>query len=187
MKYPQRQEQITVAGLGGVGGGTRKRGRRKVCASDRHEYAWLRMDPCMELPDADELARLEPVTNSASAVKYLRGAIAFEARAQEHFVVLLLDTKNVPLGLDLVGSGGTTSMSVDPRLALQGAVLISAVGIILAHNHPSGEPSPSRDDESLTKRMIKAGELVGVTVLDHIVLGLNTHFSFRDAGLMDVG
>lgn len=90
---------------------------------------------------------------------------------RENFVVLLLDTKNKVIGINTVSIGTLNSSLVHPREVFKPAILASAAALILAHNHPSGDPKPSREDIEVTKRLIEAGGLLGIQVLDHIIVG----------------
>ena len=107
---------------------------------------------------------------------------------REHFWVLLLNGKNVVGGLNLVSIGSLTAALVHPREVFVGALLGKAASIVLVHNHPSGDPTPSAEDLALTKRLCEVGDLVGIKVLDHIVLGEGGTFrSLADEGLLGGG
>ena len=97
--------------------------------------------------------------------KYLAGV------DREHFVVLLLNTKGRLIGVSTVSVGDLSSTLVHPREVYKPAILANAASIIVAHNHPSGDPSPSPEDVQVTRRLAEAGEVLGIDVLDHIVLG----------------
>lgn len=102
----------------------------------------------------------------------------------EQMAVVALDTRNRMIGWALVGQGTINRAAVEPRLALQFALLLNAAGLILVHTHPSGDPSPSAEDLAYTRRMAEAGELVGVRLLDHIILasGAERHVSLKQRG-----
>jgi len=97
---------------------------------------------------------------------------------------LLLDTKNKVLGIKTVSIGDLSSSIVHPREVFKDAVLASAASIIVAHNHPSGDPTPSAEDVAVTKRLMSAGEILGIDVLDHIVIGDGTFASLKERGLI---
>jgi DNA repair protein RadC len=103
---------------------------------------------------------------------------------QEVFVALLLNSKHrlKPNGCRIISVGTLTASLCHPREVFRPAVHAAAAGIILAHNHPSGEPEPSAEDRELTKRLREAGEILGIRVLDHVILGADRHWSFVDAG-----
>ena len=107
-----------------------------------------------------------------------------EGTDREHFVVLLLDRKNKVIGLNTVSIGSLSSSIVHPREVFKPAILANAAAIICGHNHPSGDPTPSTEDRALTTRLVKAGKLLGIQVLDHIVIGDDRHYSFADEGLL---
>ena len=103
---------------------------------------------------------------------------------REHFKTVLLNTKNHVLELYLVSVGSLNASLVHPRELFKRAVVKSAAGIILVHNHPSGDPEPSAEDKEITMRIIEAGEIIGIDVLDHIVIGDGKYVSLRQRGLM---
>lgn len=106
-------------------------------------------------------------------------------RAQECFSVMYLNAKHQCLAVQMVGLGSVTSVAVHPREVFRGAILAGAVAIILGHNHPSGDPTPSSDDVSLTRRMVEVGNLLGTPVLDHIVIAQGGEYqSLAEQGLM---
>jgi len=100
----------------------------------------------------------------------------------EQFGLLLLDTKHRVLRMTRLSVGTLDASIVHPREVFRAATAANAAAIVLFHNHPSGDPSPSDDDVALTRRMIKAGELMGITVLDHIIVAENAFASLRDRG-----
>ena len=97
--------------------------------------------------------------------------------SQEEFRVLLLTTKNQVLAVETVFQGGLDSVEVFPREVFRRAVGRSAASVIVVHNHPSGDPTPSRADLGLTRRLEEAGDLMGIPVLDHIIVGKGRHAS----------
>lgn len=103
---------------------------------------------------------------------------------REHFIVLLLDTKNKVTGINTVSIGTLSSSVVHPREVFKPAILANAAGIILAHNHPSGDPTPSREDIEVTRQLIEAGKLLQIPVLDHVVLGDDCHISLKAKALI---
>ena len=91
--------------------------------------------------------------------------------SEEHFYVLMLDARNQPIGLNLVSKGTLTASLVHPREVFKAAILANAVGVIVAHNHPSGNPKPSSEDIETTEILVKAGKLLSIPVIDHLVIG----------------
>jgi DNA repair protein RadC len=105
---------------------------------------------------------------------------------KEFFNVVLLDGRNKPIRNVKISEGSVNASLVDPREIIKAATKESASALILVHNHPSGEPEPSKEDMGITNRIIKACDLVGLRVLDHIIIGKNRrdYFSFLDKGLI---
>jgi DNA repair protein RadC len=107
---------------------------------------------------------------------------AFGSRLVEHFGVVLLDSKHRVLRTTVVAVGTLNSTVVLPRDVFREAMLGAAAAVVVFHNHPSGDPSPSPDDVELTRRLAAAGTLVGIDVVDHIVLGDVKYCSFKEMG-----
>jgi DNA repair protein RadC len=130
-------------------------------------------------------AEIRPRTllSSWSAVlDYCRAAMAFAER--EQFRVLFLDKKNGLIADEVQGEGTVDHTPVYPREVIKRALELAASAIILVHNHPSGDPTPSTADIDMTRRLIEAGDKLGLKVHDHIVIGRNGHASFRSLKLM---
>ncbi len=124
------------------------------------------------------------IRSSAHASEMLHRYLADVDR--EHFVVLLLNRKNQVVGLHTVSIGSVTASIVHPREVYKVAILANATAIICGHNHPSGDPAPSQEDRALTSRLVEAGAILGIDVLDHIIVGDGSqrYFSFADEGLL---
>jgi len=103
---------------------------------------------------------------------------------RESFCILCLNTKNEPTALHQVSTGTLNAALVHPRETFKLAILSNSAAIIACHNHPSGEPDPSREDVELTKRLRDCGTLLGINLLDHIVLGDGNFVSLQEKGLM---
>ena len=101
---------------------------------------------------------------------------------REHFIVILLNTKARIIGVNTVSIGSLNASIVHPREVFKPAVILGAASVILVHNHPSGDPSPSQEDLEVTKRLADAGRILGITVLDHLIIGDNCYFSFKERG-----
>lgn len=99
---------------------------------------------------------------------------------REHFQVIVLDTKNRVLGVELVSIGSLNTTVVHPREIFKVPIRRSANAIILVHNHPSGDPTPSPEDREVTRRLVQAGKLLGIEVLDHVVIGDRRFVSLRE-------
>ncbi len=103
---------------------------------------------------------------------------------KEYFLCLYLNGRNQVIHKEVISIGSLSASIVHPREVFQVAVHHSAASIILAHNHPSGDVSPSKDDIELTGRLVKAGEIMGIEVLDHIIIGTGDFLSLKERGLM---
>ena len=103
---------------------------------------------------------------------------------QEHFLVLYLNQSNHALKVECLSNGGTTNVIADPKLIFKNALNLGATCLVLGHNHPSGNPRPSEDDRQLTKKLVAAGKPLDIPVIDHIIIGNERYYSFRDHGEM---
>ena len=108
----------------------------------------------------------------------------FSDRDREEFVVAFLDTANTLTGLHVASVGGLAASIVEPRQVFKAAVLANAAAVLLAHNHPSGNPEPSREDVAITRQLVEAGKVMGVPVHDHLILTDHGHTSLAERGLM---
>jgi DNA repair protein RadC len=106
----------------------------------------------------------------------------FGTRTVEHFGVVLLDTRHRVVRTTVLAVGGLNSSVVHPREVFREAALGAAAAIIVFHNHPSGDPSPSPDDVELTDRLAAAGTLMGIDVVDHVIVGDGRYWSFKESG-----
>lgn len=102
---------------------------------------------------------------------------------KEYFFSIHLDGKNRIICIDMVSVGSLNQSIVSPRETFKSTLLSSAAAIVLIHNHPSGDPTPSREDIEITRRLKEAGELLGIKVLDHIIIG-ETYISFVERGII---
>ena len=119
-------------------------------------------------------------TSSADAHDYFR--VKMSDMPHEECHLLLLNVKNQFMGHHVVSRGGISESSVDVRLVLRHALIAGAPNLILAHNHPSGNPMPSRQDDDLTMRLQKACQTIGLRLLDHIIIGDDSYYSYADEG-----
>ena len=122
------------------------------------------------------------IINSSQQVFELFSDLRLETK--EHFLALHLDAKNKILCLDRVSLGSLNASIVHPREIFKSALLSSAAALVLLHNHPSGDATPSREDLELTTRLRECGELLGIRVLDHVIIGDGCYISFADRGLL---
>lgn len=107
---------------------------------------------------------------------------AYGSRAVEHFGVVLLDSKHRVLRTTVLAIGGLNTTIVQPREVFREAALGAAAAIVIFHNHPSGDPIPSPDDVELTRRLVAAGTLMGIDVVDHVIVGDVRYCSFKEMG-----
>ncbi|PSR22082.1 MAG: JAB domain-containing protein [Sulfobacillus acidophilus] len=107
-------------------------------------------------------------------------------RDQEEFRVIFLNSKGWVLGIETLFRGGLDRVEVFPREIFRNAVARSAASIVVAHNHPSGDPAPSRQDRELTRRLEACGDLMGIAVLDHVIVGRSRHVSLHQGELTEL-
>jgi len=127
-----------------------------------------------------KLINKDPITNSKELFDYLYHSMSNKSR--EYFKVLFLDAKNRVIAAETLFEGTLTASAVYPREVVQAAINHHAAALIFAHNHPSGDPQPSDEDISITRQLIFACKVMGITVHEHLVIGDNTYFSFADQG-----
>ena len=119
-------------------------------------------------------------TNSRAVYEYYRPR--FYGLKKERFLCVLLDTKNRVFREKIVSDGTLTSSLVHPREVFRYAIKEAAASVLFIHNHPSGDPSPSKDDISITKRLVETGKVIGINVIDHIVISDGTYMSLMESG-----
>ena len=122
------------------------------------------------------------INGPEDAYEYAKNKVMYEQR--EHFCIILLNTKNHILGFKCISIGSLSASVVHPREVMVEAVKAHAASIILVHNHPSGDPSPSREDINITERLVKSGRILDIPVLDHIIVGKNRFISLKERGVM---
>jgi DNA repair protein RadC len=140
---------------------------------------------CFELGKREDL---EPelknfdIKGPEAVVKAVRAGI--KDKAKEHFKLILLNPRNKIIGISTISVGTLTASLVHPREVFKDAITHNAASVVLAHNHPSGDPEPSEDDLTITKRLKEAGKILGIDVIDHIIIAKNGFFSFKEKGLL---
>jgi len=138
---------------------------------------------CFELGRREEL---EPelknfdIKGPEAVVKALRASI--KDKAKEHFKLILLNPRNKIIGISTISIGTLNASLVHPREVFKDAITHSAASVVLAHNHPSGDPEPSEDDIEITKKLVESGKILGIEVIDHIIIGKNDYYSFKAKG-----
>ena len=130
----------------------------------------------------EKILKLVKLDSPKAVADYLRQKIGKEKN--EHFVILCLDTKNNLVKSNLISKGTIDESLVHPREVFKEAIDASSSHIIVGHNHPSGDTSPSGEDRALTKRLVAAGNILGIKVLDHIIVSKSGFYSFKEANLL---
>lgn len=143
-----------------------------------NEYE-LVMEKVADFPADREMTGPEEVAD------FLKGALNLTKKTKEHFVTLAVNTKGAVIGVNDTSVGTLNKTPVHPRDVFQFALLSNAYGVILAHNHPSGDITPSEGDIITTKRLVEAGDIVGIKVLDHVIIGDNGFTSMKLCDYMD--
>jgi len=103
---------------------------------------------------------------------------------REAFIVISLDVKNSPVSINICHIGSLNTNIVHPREVMKSAILSNAASILVGHNHPSGNSSPSSEDIEVTKRLVETGKIVGIEVIDHIIVGDDNFVSFKEKGYL---
>jgi DNA repair protein RadC len=140
---------------------------------------------CFELGRREEL---EPelknfdIKDPEAVVRAIRASI--KDKAKEHFKLILLNPRNKIIGISTISIGTLNASLVHPREVFKDAIVHSAASVVLAHNHPSGDPEPSEDDLKITKKLVESGKILGIEVLDHIIIAKNGFKSFANEGLI---
>jgi DNA repair protein RadC len=103
---------------------------------------------------------------------------------KEHFVLLALNNKNRINGYKVISTGTLTASLIRPGDVYRAALQLAAAAVVFVHNHPSGDPMPSPEDQEITRRLKECGEMLAIRVLDHVILGTDRYYSFSDRGLL---
>lgn len=127
------------------------------------------------------LAEEQPLSSPQEVAGFLMPRL--RSLEQEHFLTLHLNTKNRLLGMETVSIGTLDASLVHPREVFKAAIRQSSASLILAHNHPSGDPRPSKEDINLTYRLKESGELLGIPILDHVIIGDHKYYSMKEEGI----
>ena len=125
-----------------------------------------------------------PIKSPSDVMRHIGARLG--AEEVEVFTVLLLDAQNSVLALHEVTRGILNSSLVHPREVFRAAIAYGAAGIIVAHNHPSGDPAPSADDKAVTRQLVASGKVLDIPVYDHVIVAADRYFSFAESGLLDV-
>lgn len=128
---------------------------------------------------ADIPTRLD---NPGKIISYADSILNFDGMTKENFVLVPVDTKLKSLGVFVLTTGTINASLVSTRDVFQAALLCNAASIFVLHNHPSGDPSPSRQDKGITKKLIDAGKLMEIPLVDHVIVGEGKYYSFKIDG-----
>ena len=137
----------------------------------------IRYEPRPDLPAFDTRTSLKTPREVAAFLVPI-----FEREPAEVFLAVVVTTKHSLIGFHEVSRGTLDATHAHPREVFRAAFLANAAGIILAHNHPSGDPTPSPDDVALTSRLTHVGEILGVEVIDHLIVADGRYYSFKEGG-----
>lgn len=168
------------------------RGLRKVTTREMMDFGGLTQAQASIVAAAIELGRRieqmgigeKDVVNNPNDVARLLGQMLRDEK-REHFYAVMLDVKNTVVKLCAISIGTLDSSLVNPRELFREAIREGAASVIVAHNHPSGDPTPSSEDIQVTRRLVQAGDILGLPVRDHIIVGSEHEFvSFKQRGLM---
>ncbi len=150
----------------------------QYCLFDQLPLITTRLVCEARLPFSDRIQVSNPADVAGVLQEYFRD------KDREEFLIVLLNTANVIIGLSQISVGGLAASVVEPRQVFKVAILANAAALILAHNHPSGNVEPSREDIRITRQLVEAGQLMGIPVHDHLIIAGATYMSFAERGLM---
>lgn len=148
---------------------------RKACAKVGEDQA---IQVCVTRPARQTRVAVE---DPAAVCRLLRGA---KFRDRESFFAIPIDARGQVLGVEEVARGQVSGVDVHPREVFKSSVLLGASAVVLAHNHPSGNPTASADDRELTQRMVEVGRTLGIPVIDHVIVGDGSCYSFGETDPM---
>ena len=124
------------------------------------------------------------LTSPETAYKFIECVCELSSEPEENLMMLTLSTKNTVTGVFTVSKGSLNSSLVHPREVYKRALLNNANSIMIFHNHPSGDPAPSKDDIAITKRLEEAGKIIGIKLLDHLIIGDERFTSLKERGIL---
>ncbi len=124
------------------------------------------------------------ITSSCDIYMLMRPVFQDIMSHHEEFYIILLNTNNSVLGISKIAKGGISETTVDTRIVLQTALKTNSVKLALIHNHPSGNLIPSHQDISLTRKIVEAGKLMDISVIDHVIMSDTGYYSFADEGVL---
>jgi DNA repair protein RadC len=142
---------------------------------------WKFREVTQEYPEVHSSERIY-IRSPDDIIQHFR--FLFEAQVRERFVVVWLNSANRVTGYEVVSEGTLNASIVHPREVFRGSIVATCAAIVVAHNHPSGNPEPSREDVEITRQLVEAGKIIGIPVHDHIIFAGDKHTSFAERGLM---
>jgi DNA repair protein RadC len=165
----RRLHQVALEDLLAIRGMGKARAAQLLAAAELGRRLW---------PDGDAMPLIRGPDNVYELTRDIRGM------NREHFVGFYLNSRNQVLRREIISIGSLNASIVHPREVFLPAVAMSAASIILAHNHPSGDPTPSEEDLAITRRLADAGRLLGIELLDHVVVARDAYASFKERRLL---
>ena len=135
--------------------------------------------------ESSKVYEVNKISTPSDVRDYIEEIFRLSNQAEEVMVMLVLDTKNNVLGAFEVSRGSLNASIVHPREVFKRALLLNGASIILGHNHPSGDATPSREDIAITRRLVEGGKILGIEILDHIIIGDNGRYrSFKEDSII---
>lgn len=163
----------------------------KLSIDELQQHKGIGEAKAVSIAAALELGRRWSVTSPEQRKSISNSQEAYESflaliddPTKEHFMVAYLNRGNKVIKVERISTGGLSGTSADPKVIFKNALLKEATALMVCHNHPSGVPRPSAEDKNLTKNLIDAGKIFDINVLDHLIIGENSYFSFAEHGLM---
>ncbi len=163
----------------------------KLSLDELQQHKGIGEAKAVSIAAALELGRRWSVTSPEQRKSISNSQEAYESfltliddPTKEHFMVAYLNRGNKVIKVERISTGGISGTSADPKVIFKNALLKEATAIMICHNHPSGVPRPSAEDKKLTKNLISAGKIFDIDVIDHLIIGENSYFSFAEHGLM---
>lgn len=130
----------------------------------------------------DKILKKTSPMSWSEIISYCR--VSMEGLKEEHFKVIFLDKKNSLLGVETIHRGTIDRAIIYPRTVIKRALAMNAQSLVLAHNHPSGDPTPSSQDKAITQLLFQIAKGIDIEILDHLIIGSNKYYSFYDSGLL---
>lgn len=163
----------------------------KLSIDELQQHKGIGEAKAVSIAAALELGRRWSVTSPEQRKSISNSQEAYESflaliddPTKEHFMVAYLNRGNKVIKVERISTGGLSGTSADPKVIFKNALLKEATALMVCHNHPSGVPRPSAEDKNLTKNLIATGKIFDINVLDHLIIGENSYFSFAEHGLM---